>query len=161
MRIGQGFDVHRFCKGRPLILGGVTIPHHHGLEGHSDADVVIHAICDALLGAAALGDIGEFFPSTHDRWKGVDSRMLLRNIYELITERGFRIENVDATVMAQVPKLSPYREAMRLNVAEDLRVSIEQISIKATTTDGMGFVGRKEAIAAAAIVLITKNGNGS
>jgi 2-C-methyl-D-erythritol 2,4-cyclodiphosphate synthase len=154
MRIGHGFDAHRLQLGERLVLGGVTIPHTHGLVGHSDADVVIHAVCDALLGAAALGDIGHYFPSTQEQWRNVDSRIFLKKTCELIKEKNYKISNIDITIIAQEPKLSSYREQMRKNLAEDLQISIDQVSVKATTTDGMGFTGRKEGIAAEAVALI-------
>lgn len=157
MRIGHGFDAHAFQKGRKLILAGVEIPHTMGLAGHSDADVVIHAVCDALLGASALGDIGQYFPSNAKQWKNIDSRVFLRNIHDLLIEHQFKISNVDVTIIAQVPKLLPYRDAMRTHLAEDLRLNIHQVSVKATTTDGMGFVGREEGIAAQAVVLIDES----
>lgn len=154
MRIGHGFDAHAFQKGRKLILAGVEIPHAMGLAGHSDADVVIHAVCDALLGASALGDIGQYFPSDAKEWKNFDSRVFLRNTHDLLTDSHFKISNIDVTIIAQVPKLLPHREAMRTNLAEDLRLNIHQVSVKATTTDGMGFVGREEGIAAHAVTII-------
>lgn len=154
MRIGHGFDIHGFEEGRRLILAGVEIPHVMGLAGHSDADVVIHAVCDALLGAAALGDIGQYFPSTDQQWQNTDSRLFTRKIVDLLSDQNYRIGNVDVTIIAQAPKLLPYREAMRINLAEDLRITMQQVSVKATTTDGLGCVGRKEGIAAHAVVLI-------
>ena len=154
MRIGSGYEVHRLVAGRKLILGGVEIPHTLGLDGHSDADVLLHAITDALLGAAALGDIGLHFPDTEDRWKGADSRELLRMAYEKVCECGYRMENLDATILAQKPKLRPYIDQMRENIAETLGVDIGRVSVKATTEEGLGFTGAEEGIAAQAVVLI-------
>lgn len=155
MRIGQGFDAHRFTPGGRLVLGGVEIPHTQGLAGNSDADVVIHAACDALLGAAALGDIGQYFP-TQPQWQNANSRVFLRKISELLNEHHYQISNIDITIIAQEPKLAPYRDQMRINLAEDLKITVEQVSVKATTTDEMGFTGRKEGIAAQAVALIRK-----
>jgi 2-C-methyl-D-erythritol 2,4-cyclodiphosphate synthase len=152
MRIGQGFDVHALVPGRKLVIGGVTIPHHLGLDGHSDADVLLHAICDALLGAAALGDIGKHFPDSDSRYKGADSRALLRAVREML--RTHRIVNVDATVIAQAPRMAPHIPAMTRNIAADLEVAPESINVKATTTESLGFTGRGEGIAAQAVVLI-------
>lgn len=154
MRIGSGYDVHALVAGRPLILGGVTIPHPRGLAGHSDADVLVHAIADALLGALALGDLGAHFPDSDPRWKGVDSRVLLREVARKIAGLGWEIGNVDATVIAQEPKLAPFVGAMRVNVAADLSCDPACISIKATTTERLGFAGREEGIAAEAVVLL-------
>ena len=154
MRIGQGYDVHRLVEGRDLILGGVNIPHSLGLLGHSDADVLIHAIMDALLGAAALGDIGLHFPDTDEKYKGADSRMLLKEVGRILTKNGYAINNIDATIIAEAPKLRPYIDTMRKNVAEDLEIAIDQVSVKATTEEKLGFTGRKEGIAAEAICLI-------
>ena len=154
MRIGQGFDVHAFAAGRRLVIGGVAIPHEKGLEGHSDADVLLHAIIDAILGALALGDIGTHFPDTDPRWKGADSRMLLRQVAGMASTRRFAVENLDATVIAQAPKLAPHVPAMRKNIAADLGCAVEQVSIKATTTERLGFAGRGEGIAALATVLL-------
>ena len=154
MRIGNGFDVHALVAGRPLVLGGVTIPHDRGLLGHSDADVLLHAITDALLGALALGDLGAHFPDTDPRWKGANSRRLLANVMAQITARGYAVGNVDATVIAQAPKLAPHIPAMRANIAADLGCDISQISVKATTTEHLGFAGRGEGIAAVATVLL-------
>jgi 2-C-methyl-D-erythritol 2,4-cyclodiphosphate synthase len=159
MRIGTGFDVHALVEGRPLILGGVTIPHPRGLAGHSDADVLLHAIADALLGALALGDLGAHFPDTDPRWKGADSRVLLRHVAALVAGRGWDIGNVDATVIAQAPRLAPFVAAMRANVAADLGCDPERISIKATTTERLGFIGREEGIAAEAVVLVVRREN--
>lgn len=154
MRIGSGFDVHALVVGRPLVLGGVTIPHSRGLDGHSDADVLLHAIADALLGALALGDLGTHFPDTDSRWKGADSRALLRAVADMVYGLGWAIGNVDATVIAQAPRIAPHVPAMRANVATDLRCEPSRISIKATTTERLGFAGREEGIAAEAIVLV-------
>ena len=154
MRIGHGYDAHRLVNGRALILGGVSIPHDRGLLAHSDGDALIHAICDALLGAAGLGDIGKFFPDTQAEWKGVDSRVLLREVVAMLARKGFRIANVDATIVAQRPKLAPYFPAMRENLSADLKVAIERVNVKGTTTEGMGFAGREEGIAAHAVALL-------
>jgi len=154
VRIGSGFDVHAFAAGRPLVLGGVTVPHDRGLAGHSDADVLLHAIADAILGALALGDIGVHFPDTDPRWKGADSRMLLRHVMGLARERGYAIGNADATLVAQAPRLRPYIDAMRAHVSADLGCDPSVVSIKATTTERLGFTGREEGIAALASVLL-------
>ena len=154
MRIGHGYDVHKLVEGRKLILGGVTIPHEKGLLGHSDADVLLHAVSDALLGAAALGDIGKHFPDTDDKFKDADSRLLLRRVVELLSEKGFKVGNVDATVIAQAPKLAPYIETMKNNIAEDCGVSADRINVKATTEEHLGFTGRKEGISAHAVCII-------
>lgn len=154
MRIGQGFDVHALVAGRKLIIGGVHIPNDKGLEGHSDADVLLHALCDALLGAAAMGDIGAHFPDTDARYRGADSRVLLRAVSDLVQEAGYRIVNVDATIIAQVPKMAPHIPAMVNNIAADLGLSLGQVNIKATTTEGLGFAGRAEGIAAQAVALL-------
>ena len=154
MRIGHGYDAHAFTKGRPLILGGATIPHDNGLAAHSDGDAVIHALCDALLGAAALGDIGKYFPDSDKQFKNIDSRILLRKVTELLTKEGYKISNVDITILAQVPKLAPYIDGMRKNIAEDLKTGIKNVSVKATTTECMGFVGRAEGIAVYAVALL-------
>jgi 2-C-methyl-D-erythritol 2,4-cyclodiphosphate synthase len=154
IRIGNGFDVHAFAAGRKLILGGVTIAHPRGLAGHSDADVLLHAICDAVLGALARGDIGAHFPDTDARWKGVDSRELLRHVATLMRDDGLAVANLDTTLIAQAPKLAPYVPAMRANIAQDLGCAIEEVSVKATTTERLGFAGREEGIAALATVLL-------
>ncbi len=154
MRIGHGFDVHRLVVGRPCIIGGVDIPYHKGLDGHSDADVLLHAICDALLGAAALGDIGKHFPPSEARFKGIDSRALLRHVVKILQDNGYAITNVDATVICESPRLGPHVEAMCTNIAEDCKVDASQINVKATTTEKMGFTGREEGIAAEAVCLI-------
>jgi len=155
MRIGQGFDAHRFQAGSRLVLGGVEIPHDKGLQAHSDGDVIIHALCDAVLGAMALGDIGKHFPDSQDTYKGIDSRILLRRVMELAGERNYQISNIDITVVAQQPKLAPHIDAMRHILAQDLQTDINNVSIKATTTEGMGFTGRAEGIAAMAVVLLS------
>lgn len=154
MRIGQGYDVHRLVEGRDCIICGVNIPYEKGLLGHSDADVALHALSDALLGAAALGDIGRHFPDTDERYKGADSRMLLREVVKKISEKGYKVENADVTIVAQRPKLSPYIEQMRKNIADDLGVSIDDVNVKATTTEKLGFEGRGEGISASAVVLL-------
>lgn len=156
MRIGQGYDVHRLVEGRELILGGVTIPYEKGLLGHSDADVLIHAVMDALLGAAALGDIGQHFPDTDPRYEGISSVRLLEEVGKLLEENGYVIENIDATVIAQRPKLAPYREEMRANMAAALRIAPGQVGVKATTEEGLGFTGEGLGIAAHGIALIEK-----
>lgn len=154
MRIGHGYDVHRLVPERALVLGGVTIAHTHGLLGHSDADVVLHALCDAILGALALGDIGQHFPDTDARWKGIDSRELVRTVAGKMTEAGYAISNLDVTIVAQAPKLAPYLDSMRSNIAHDLNTHTTQVNIKATTTEQLGFCGREEGIAAHAVVLL-------
>ena len=156
MRIGQGFDVHALVKGRKLVVGGVAIPHSKGLAGHSDADVLIHAICDALLGAASLGDIGAHFPDTDPRFKKIDSRKLLYAVRRLLRDRGWHVVNVDATIIAQAPRMAPHIPAMRANLAADLGVDPESVNIKAKTTEKLGFVGRGEGIAAEAVALLTE-----
>ena len=154
MRIGHGFDAHRFADGVPLVLGGVKVPYEKGLAAHSDGDVVIHALCDALLGAAALGDIGKHFPDTSKKFENIDSRILLRAVAQKISEKGGTVANVDVTIVAEEPKLGPYSDAMRGNLAEDLGIDSARVSIKATTTEGMGFTGRGEGIAAFAVALL-------
>ena len=156
MRIGHGYDVHRLVEGRSLILGGVRIPFEKGLDGHSDADVLTHAVMDALLGAAALGDIGKLFPDTDDRYLGADSIALLREVDRRLTEAGYRLGNLDVTVIAQRPKLAPYINQMRQNLAAALRTELQNISVKATTEEKLGFTGRGEGIAAQAVVLLEK-----
>jgi 2-C-methyl-D-erythritol 2,4-cyclodiphosphate synthase len=153
IRVGNGFDVHALVEGRALVIGGVTIPHDRGLAGHSDADVLLHAICDAILGALALGDLGTHFPAT-DKWKSADSRALLRHVFSLASGGGYAVGNVDATVIAQAPTLAPHIDAMRANIAHDLACDAARISVKATTTDRLGAIGRGEGIAAMAIVLL-------
>ncbi|WP_243650671.1 2-C-methyl-D-erythritol 2,4-cyclodiphosphate synthase [Anaerospora hongkongensis] len=154
MRIGTGYDVHRLTEGRKLILGGVEIAHSHGLAGHSDADVLLHAIKDALLGAAALGDIGRHFPDTDPQYKGVSSVLLLARVRELLAEKGYVVNNVDATIIAEKPKLAPFIPQMNSIIAETLQISLEQVNVKATTTETLGFTGRCEGIAAQAAVTI-------
>jgi len=156
MRIGHGYDVHKFSDGGPLVIGGVNVPHTHGLEAHSDGDVLIHAICDALLGAAGLWDIGHHFPDTSDEFKDIDSRVLLRRVVLDIAGRGWNVNNIDSTVIAQAPKLAPYIPLMRELLADDLAIHVDAVNIKATTTEKLGFAGRKEGIAAHAVVLLTK-----
>jgi len=153
-RIGNGYDVHRLIKGRKLILGGVDIPHGLGLDGHSDADVLCHALCDSLLGASGAGDLGKYFPDTDNKWKGVSSLVLLEKSGELVAERGFQISNIDTTIVAQQPKIGPHIESMTTNISETLKIDPTQINIKATTTEGLGFTGREEGIAAYAVVLL-------
>ncbi len=155
-RIGSGFDVHRLVEDRKCIICGVDIPSPLGLLGHSDADVALHALTDALLGAVALGDIGKHFPDTDPKWKGADSRCLLRAVVDMLDERGWQIVNADITIMAQAPKMAPYIDAMRSNVAEDLRIDIDCVSVKATTTERLGFTGRGEGIASQAVALIVR-----
>ncbi len=156
-RIGSGYDVHAFSAGRPLILGGVTIPHDLGLAGHSDADAVIHAVVDALLGAAALGDIGNHFPSHDLRWKDQPSAVFLDYTYDLLLQQQWQIGNIDATVVAERPRLAPYIQPMREHLAEHLHLDIAQVSVKATTTDSLGFAGRREGIACYAVALIERD----
>jgi len=154
MRVGQGFDVHQLVAGRKLIVGGVAIPYERGLLGHSDADVLLHAICDALLGAAGLGDIGRHFPDSDPRYQGIDSRHLLREVMRLLKEKGYTVTNLDATIIAQAPKMAPHIPQMVLNIAADLAVAENCINVKATTTEKLGFTGRSEGIAAQAVCLI-------
>ena len=156
MRIGHGYDVHRLVPDRKLILGGVDIPWEKGLLGHSDADVLVHAIMDAILGAAALGDIGMLFPDSDPRYKGADSLALLREVVRVTAEAGYRVENIDATVLAQAPKLSPHKEQMRRNISDAAGLDISQVSVKATTEEGLGFTGSGKGIAAHAVVLLEK-----
>ena len=156
LRIGQGLDVHAFEEGDFVTLAGVKIPHTHGLKAHSDGDVVLHALADALLGALALGDIGQHFPDTDAKFKGADSRMLLRHVYQLILDRGYQLVNADITVACERPKLAPHNLAMRQNIADDLNTTIANVSVKATTTEKLGFTGRQEGIFASAIVLLNK-----
>ena len=153
-RIGNGYDVHRLIKGRKLILGGVDIPHGLGLDGHSDADVLCHALCDSLLGASGAGDLGKYFPDTDNKWKGVSSLVLLEKSGELVAERGFQITNIDTTIVAQQPKIGPHIESMTTNISETLKIDPTQINIKATTTERLGFTGREEGIAAYAVALL-------
>ena len=156
MRIGFGYDVHAFTKGRPLVLGGVVIPFEYGLSGHSDADAVIHAVVDALLGAASLGDIGTHFPSSDLRWKNQPGSVFLTHIYDLLCQLHWKIGNIDATIVAERPKLAPYVQEMRTHLADHLHLARDQVSIKATTTDGIGFAGRREGIACYAVALLEK-----
>jgi 2-C-methyl-D-erythritol 2,4-cyclodiphosphate synthase len=156
MRVGQGLDVHPLVAGRDLILGGVTIPYEKGLQGHSDADALIHAVCDACLGAAGLGDIGKHFPDTDPQYKNIDSRLLLRQVRAALYEQSWRVVNVDATVIAQAPRLASYVPAMAANIAADLGIDVGYVNIKATTTEHLGFIGRGEGIAAQAVVLLTR-----
>lgn len=156
IRIGQGYDVHRFKDDGKVILGGVEIPYEKGIEAHSDGDVVLHALADALLGAAALGDIGKHFPDTDPNFKGADSRVLLRHVYVQVQQLGYRLVNTDITIIAQAPKMAPHIEAMCANIAEDLQVTCDCVNVKATTTEKLGFEGRKEGIAVQAVVLIEK-----
>ncbi|MCH5275933.1 MAG: 2-C-methyl-D-erythritol 2,4-cyclodiphosphate synthase [Lachnospiraceae bacterium] len=155
MRIGMGYDVHRLTEGRKLIMGGVDIPYEKGLLGHSDADVLLHAIMDALLGAAALGDIGKHFPDTDEAYRGISSLKLLKKVGELLSENFFLIENIDATIIAQAPKMRPYIDTMRENIARELSLDLSQVNVKATTEEGLGFTGNGEGISAQAICMLT------
>lgn len=155
MRIGTGYDVHRLAEGRELIVGGVTIPYDKGLLGHSDADVLLHAVMDALLGAAALGDIGQHFPDSDPKYKGISSMVLLKKVGELLGEKGFLVENIDATIIAQAPKMRPFIDTMRENIASALEADISCVSVKATTEEGLGFTGAGEGIAAQAVCMLT------
>ena len=154
MRIGHGYDAHRFETGKKLMLCGVEIPHHQGLLAHSDGDVALHALCDAILGAAALGDIGRYFPDTSAEFAGIDSRILLKEVMKLVLPKGYQIANVDLTILAEAPKLAAYIEQMVANIASDLKLNIDNVNVKATTTEKMGFVGRAEGISAHAVVLL-------
>ncbi len=154
MRIGHGYDVHRFCDGDFITLGGVRIPHKYGLLAHSDGDVLLHALSDALLGAAALGDIGKHFPDTDPQFKGADSRVLLRHVLDVVRTKGWQVGNVDATIIAQAPKMAPHIEVMRQRIADDLKVGLDQVNVKATTTEKLGFAGREEGIAVHAVALL-------
>lgn len=156
IRVGQGFDVHKFEKGRPLIIGGITIPHERGLAGHSDADVLLHTITDAALGAIGEGDIGRHFPDTDAAYLNADSAVLLEKIWALVDERGYRLGNIDCTVIAERPKMSPHIETIRARVAELLQADISQVNVKATTSEKLGFTGREEGIAAMATILLQK-----
>lgn len=156
MRIGQGYDVHAFGEGEKIVIGGVVIPHQRGLVAHSDGDVLLHALCDALLGACALGDIGKHFPDTDMQYRNADSRALLRMVFAKVKAKGFRLANADMTIVAQAPKMAPYIERMVSNVAEDLEALLEQVNIKATTTEKLGFTGREEGIACYAVVLLER-----
>lgn len=153
-RIGHGYDVHAFTEGEHIVLGGVTIPHSKALKAHSDGDVLIHAICDALLGALALGDIGRHFPDTDVRYKDANSRDLLSHVIALVAEKGFKVGNVDSTIIAQTPKMSAYIETMQRHLAADLQVDVSRVNVKATTTEGLGFAGREEGISVHAVVLL-------
>ena len=154
MRIGHGYDVHRFCDGDFITLGGVRIPHKYGLLAHSDGDVLLHALSDALLGAAALGDIGKHFPDTDPQFKGADSRVLLRHVVGIVHAKGWKVGNVDATIVAQAPKMAPHIDTMRQLIAEDLQVELDQVNVKATTTEKLGFCGREEGIAVHSVALL-------
>lgn len=156
MRIGHGFDVHKFGGEGPITLAGVKIPYQYGLVAHSDGDVVLHAITDALIGALALGDIGKLFPDTDPKYKGIDSRILLKEVYGIVQAKGYQLVNLDTTIIAQEPKIRPHVDQMRVNIAEDLNVHFDQISVKATTTEQLGFTGRKEGIACEAVVLLSQ-----
>lgn len=156
MRIGLGYDVHKLVEGRPLIIGGVNVPHEKGLLGHSDADVLIHAIMDGMLGALALGDIGKHFPDTDEKYKGADSMKLLKCVNDLINEKGYVVSNIDSIIVAQAPKMAPHIENMRKNIADTLNTSIDNISVKATTEEGLGFTGMKQGISAQSVCLLNK-----
>jgi len=156
MKIGQGFDAHRFQEGDHIVIGGVTIPFDKGLAAHSDGDVLLHAVCDAILGALALGDIGKHFPDSSEEFRGANSRSLLKHVMKLIGARGYKVGNIDGTIMAEKPKMAPHINTMRQCIAEDVNILIEQVSVKATTTEKMGFTGREEGIAASAVVLLEK-----
>lgn len=156
MRVGLGYDVHKLVEGRKLIIGGVNVPHEKGLLGHSDADVLIHAVMDSILGALALGDIGKHFPDTDEKYKGADSMKLLEFVYNLINEKGYSIGNIDCTIIAQSPKMAPHIQNMRENIAKALNTLIENINVKATTEEGLGFTGAKEGISAQSICLLVK-----
>lgn len=158
MRIGHGYDVHKLVEGRKCIIGGVDIPSPVGLLGHSDADVLLHAISDAILGAAAMGDIGKLFPDTDDKWKGADSLKLLEEVARQVNEKGYRIVNIDSTILAQAPKMAPHIIEMRENIAKACNISVDDVSVKATTEEGLGFTGAKEGIAAHSVCLIEKIG---
>ena len=155
-RVGIGYDVHRLIKGRKLMLGGIEVPHTHGLDGHSDADVVLHAICDALLGAAALGDIGEHYPNTDPKYKNISSSLLLKTTNQKVNDLGYKVSNVDVMILAQEPKLQEYKSKMRFHIAFELAVDETQVNIKATTNEGLGFIGAKEGIAAYAVATLIK-----
>jgi 2-C-methyl-D-erythritol 2,4-cyclodiphosphate synthase len=154
MRVGMGYDIHRFTSDRPLVLGGVEIPNDRGLLGHSDADVLVHAVCDALLGAAGMGDIGLYFPDTDERYKNVSSLLLLKRVGKMLTENGFSIINIDATILAEAPKIAPHRSVMQQNIARTLNLPAGLVNIKATTTEGLGSIGREEGIGAMCIAMI-------
>lgn len=156
LRIGHGFDAHRFGEGDHVVIGGVRIPHNQGMVAHSDGDVLVHALCDALLGAAALGDIGKHFPDSSEEFKGIDSRILLRRVMEGLVAKGYQVVNVDTTIVAQAPRMAAHIDAMVANLAADLRVALDAVNVKATTTERMGYTGRGEGIAAYAVVLIER-----
>ncbi len=156
MRIGYGYDVHQLKEGRQLVLGGVEIPFEKGLVGHSDADVLLHAICDALLGACALGDIGQHFPDTSEEYQNIDSRILLKKVAGLVDDQGFSVSNIDATIVAERPRLAPFIKEMRKRISQDLKVTIGQVSVKATTSEGLGFEGDEKGISARAVALLTE-----
>lgn len=156
LRIGHGYDVHRLTEGRKLFLGGVEIPHTKGLLGHSDADVLLHAVCDALLGAAALGDIGKHFPDTDEKYKGISSLLLLKEVYKKVSDRGYKVSNLDVTLIAQRPKISPYTDEMRKNIANALEISLDSVNIKGTTEERLGFTGTEEGISCHAVCILYK-----
>ena len=156
MRIGIGYDVHKLVENRKLIRGGVTIPHEKGLDGHSDADVLVHAIMDSLLGALAMGDIGKFFPDTDMKYKGVDSMLLLKEVASFINEKGYKIGNIDSVIIAQQPKMAPFIDSMRVRIAQVLEIDVEQVGVKATTTEHLGFEGRKEGISSSSVAILFK-----
>ena len=156
MRIGIGYDVHKLVENRKLIIGGVTIPHEKGLDGHSDADVLVHAIMDSLLGALAMGDIGKFFPDTDMKYKGVDSMLLLKEVASFIDEKGYKIGNIDSVIIAQQPKVAPFIDSMRVRIAQVLEIDVEQVGVKATTTEHLGFEGRKEGISSSSVAILFK-----
>ena len=156
MRIGIGYDVHKLVENRKLIIGGVTIPHEKGLDGHSDADVLVHAIMDSLLGALAMGDIGKFFPDTDMKYKGVDSMLLLKEVASFIDEKGYKIGNIDSVIIAQQPKMAPFIDSMRVRIAQVLEIDVEQVGVKATTTEHLGFEGRKEGISSSSVAILFK-----
>ena len=158
IRIGHGYDVHAFEPGEQIILGGVSIPHHSKFRAHSDGDVLLHAVCDALLGALALGDIGGHFPDTDDSYKGADSRQLLAQVYQLVRDKGYQLGNLDATIIAQSPKMAPHISTMRQHLSKDLQAELSQINVKATTTERLGFAGREEGIAVHAVCILQKTG---
>lgn len=156
MRIGIGYDVHKLVENRKLIIGGVTIPHEKGLDGHSDADVLVHAIMDSLLGALAMGDIGKFFPDTDMKYKGVDSMLLLKEVASFIDKKGYKIGNIDSVIIAQQPKMAPFIDSMRVRIAQVLEIDVEQVGVKATTTEHLGFEGRKEGISSSSVAILFK-----
>ena len=156
MRIGIGYDVHKLVENRKLIIGGVTIPHEKGLDGHSDADVLVHAIMDSLLGALAMGDIGKFFPDTDMKYKGVDSMLLLKEVASFIDEKGYKIGNIDSVIIAQQPKMAPFIDSMRVRIAQVLEIDVEQVGVKATTTEHLGFEGKKEGISSSSVAILFK-----